>query len=80
MIDFKSKPNDFSKEFTEEERVKISEAVNLITDVADEMVIVIGKRYVNENGEAKSKTTAAIYATPKYKLSVAEKLREEGQK
>jgi len=74
MISIKSTPENFNKEFLEEERIKISQAVNLIAEVADEMIVIVGKKYETEEGKMKSKTTAAIFCTSKYKLSVIEKL------
>ena len=74
MISIKSTPENFNKEFLEEERIKISQAVNLIAEVADEMIVIVGKKYETEEGKMKSKTTATIFCTPRYKLSVVEKL------
>lgn len=77
MISQKTTPENFSSSFSQEEREKISQAVNLIFEIADEAIIICGKKYENEQGEMKSKTTAAIFCTSKYKLSVAEKLIAE---
>jgi predicted ATP-grasp superfamily ATP-dependent carboligase len=77
MINIKSTSENFNSEFTKEEREKISEAVNILASIADEMIITIGKRYENEEKNMKSKTTACIFCTDKYKLAVAERLIRE---
>ena len=77
MINIKSTSENFNAEFSQEEREKISEGVNILAGIADEMIVTIGKRYENEEKKMKSKTTACIFCTDKYKLAVAEKLIQE---
>ena len=77
MIAIRSSPENFNKEFSEAEREKISQAVNILAEVADEMLVIIGKNYETEDGSPKSKTTACIFCSSIYKLSVIEKLLRE---